>query len=252
MRSGKLAGKAAVVTGASRGIGREVARIFAREGADLVINYLRSARMAESVAEECRAHGAEVLVVQADVSEADQAKELVERSLDKFGKIDILVNNAGILLQSPVRDMSVEQWDLMIKSDLRSVFLCTHFALPSMIERRYGRIISTASQLAQKGGVDLSHYSAAKAGVVGFTKSLAREVGSYNITVNCVAPGPVATDMVAGITDEWKTNKLKELPVPRFGTPEEVAPAFLLLASDPDGSLFTGQTLGPNSGDVMP
>jgi 3-oxoacyl-[acyl-carrier protein] reductase len=247
----KLKGRVAIVTGASRGIGREIAGLFAENGADLAINYRSSRDMAESLAEQCRGHGSRVVVVQADVSEADQAKRLVESSLKEFGKVDILVNNAGVLLQSLVKDMSVEEWDAMIKSDLRSVFLCTRFVLPSMIEARYGRIINVASQLGQKGAPELAHYSAAKAGVIGFTKALAREVGEYNITANCVAPGPIETDMVAAISDEWKAMKQKELPLPRFGRVEEVAPTALLLAADPDGSIYTGQTLGPNSGDVM-
>ncbi|MHB0980532.1 MAG: 3-oxoacyl-ACP reductase family protein [Thermoleophilia bacterium] len=251
MAGKKLEGKAALITGAGRGIGREIARLFAENGADLCVNYLRSRDAAESLAEQCRGYGSRALVVQADVSKVDPARNLVETALAEFGKIDILVNNAGVLTQALVQDMSVETWDAMIASDLRSVFLCTRFALPSMIERRYGRIINVASQLGQKGAPELGHYCAAKAGVIGFTKALAREVGAYGITANCLAPGPIDTDMVAGISESWKDMKRKELPIPRFGRVEEVAPAALLLAADPDGSIFTGQTLGPNSGDVM-
>jgi 3-oxoacyl-[acyl-carrier protein] reductase len=247
----KLEGRTAVITGASRGIGREITRLFAESGADVCINYLRAREAAESLAEECRAYGRRAMVVQADVSQVESARQLIESATREFGKIDILVNNAGVLTQALVRDMTVETWDAMIASDLRSVFLCTRFALPGMIERRYGRIINVASQLGQKGAVELAHYSAAKAGVVGFTKALAREVGEFGITANCLAPGPIDTDMVAGISESWKDMKRKELPIPRFGTVEEVAPAALLLAAEPDGNIFTGQTLGPNSGDVM-
>lgn len=251
MSKAKLEGRVALVTGASRGIGREIARLFAEEGADVCVNYLRSEEDAESLAEQCRAYGRRVMVMRADVSDSEQTRTMVEAALSKFGRIDILVNNAGVLTQALVHEMSVETWDAMIASDLRSVFLSTRFALPSMIERRYGRIINVASQLGQKGAPELAHYCAAKAGVIGFTRALAREVGEFGITANCLAPGPIDTDMVAGISESWKDMKRKELPIPRFGRVEEVAPAALLLASDPDGTIFTGQTLGPNSGDVM-
>ena len=247
----KLEGKCALVTGGSRGIGREIARRFAEDGADLCINYLRSRAAAESLARECRRYGARTILVQADVGQVEPARQLVQAALDEFGRIDVLVNNAGVLTQSRVEDMSVEMWDEMIVSDLRSVFLCTRFALPSMLERRYGRIISVASQLGQKGGVELAHYSAAKAGIIGFTKALAREVGDRGITANCIAPGPIETDMVDGISEAWKRQKRAELPIPRFGLVSEVAGTAVLLASDPDGSIYTGQTLGPNCGDVM-
>jgi len=252
MEQKKLAGKTALVTGASRGIGREIARLFAQEGADVCLNYLKSKEAAEVIVETCQGYGVRAAAVQADVSQEGPARNLVETALSELGPIDILVNNAGVNLQSKVEDMPVEMWDAMIASDLRSVFLCTRFALPSMIERRYGRIISIASQLALKGAVEMAHYCAAKAGVIGFTKSLAREVGGFGITANCIAPGPIETDMVAGLSEEWKEMKRGELPLPRFGRVEEVAPTALLLAADPDGAIYTGQVLGPNSGDVMP
>lgn len=248
----KLQGKTAVITGASRGIGREITKLFAHEGADVCINYRQSKEMAELLAEECRQYQIKTLVVQADVSREDDAERLIRKALEEFGHIDILVNNAGVNVQSLVLNMPVQMWDAMIASDLRSVFLCTRFALDSMIERRYGRIINISSQLALKGAVEMAHYCAAKAGVIGFTKALAREVGRDNITVNCIAPGPIETDMVAGLTEDWKRMKRQELPIPRFGRVEEVAPTALLLAADPDGSIYTGQVLGPNSGDVMP
>lgn len=248
---GKLAGKSAIVTGASRGIGREIARRFAEEGCDLCVNYLESQAAAESLARECRSRGVRAIVAQADVGEAEPARRLVQTALDEFGRVDILVNNAGVLTQSLVEDMPVEMWDEMIMSDLRSVFLCTRFVLPSMLEQGRGRIINVASQLGQKGGVELAHYSAAKSGVIGFTKALAREVGARGVTANCIAPGPIETDMVDGISEEWKQRKRAELPIPRFGLVSEVAGSAVLLASDPDGNIYTGQTLGPNCGDVM-
>ena len=139
----------------------------------------------------------------------------------------------------------------MIANNLRSVFLCTRFTVPHMLEQKSGRIICISSQCAQKGAVELSHYSAAKGGVISFVKCIARELAPYNILVNCVNPGPVATQMLAGLTEEWVSNKKAELPIPRFGTPEEIAPSVVMLASEPDGNLYAGQVLGPNCGDVM-
>lgn len=249
--SGRLHGKTSIITGASRGIGREIARRFAEEGSHLCINYLKSQEAAEALADECRTYGVTVIVVQADVSQVEPAKGLVQAALDEFGHVDVLVNNAGVLTQCKVEEMPIAMWDDMMASDLRSVFLCTRFVLPTMLARRKGRIISVASQLGQKGGVELAHYSAAKAGIFGFTRSLAREVGDRGITVNCVAPGPIETDMVASISSEWKRQKQAELPIHRFGTVQEVAGSVVLLASDPDGNIYTGQTLGPNCGDVM-
>jgi 3-oxoacyl-[acyl-carrier protein] reductase len=164
----------------------------------------------------------------------------------------VLVNNAGILTECRVQDMSASMFDDMIAVDLRSVFLCSRAALPSMLEHGFGRIINIASQLGQKGGQGLAHYSAAKAGVIGFTRALAREVGANGITANCIAPGPIETPLGGDLSDEWIDTLRAGLPLKRFGQPHEVAPTAVLLASDPGGNLYTGQTLGPNSGDVMP
>jgi 3-oxoacyl-[acyl-carrier protein] reductase len=169
-----------------------------------------------------------------------------------FGGVDILVNNAGMLTQARCTDLTTAMWDDMMRVDLRSVFLCTRRALAPMIAQRWGRVINVASQLGIKGGAELCHYSAAKAGVIGFTKSLALEVAPDNVLVNAIAPGPIETPLVDGISAAWKTAKSAELPLRRFGKTHEVAPVALLLASDPGGNLFVGQTLGPNSGDVMP
>ena len=248
----RLKGKIALITGASRGIGREIAVAYAREGADLGVHYFRSKKQAEELAESLKKeYGIKTVLLQADVGEPRQVTEMIDEMFKQFGRIDILVNNAGMLTQVLLKDMSHEIWYEMIKSDLDSVFLCTRAVIEHMIERKYGRIINVASQLGQKGAVELTHYSAAKAGVIGFTKALAREVGQYGITVNCIAPGPIDTDMVAGISEDWKKAKRAELPLERFGTVEEVAPTAVFLAADPDGSIYTGQTLGPNSGDVM-
>ena len=248
---GKLTGQSTIVTGASRGIGREIARRFAEEGSDVCINCLHSYEAAEALAIECRGYGVRALVVQADVGQVEPALRLVQTALDEFGRIDVLVNNAGMLTQCRVEDMTVEMWDEMIVSDLRSVFLCTRYTLPSMLERGQGRIINIASQLGQKGGAELAHYSAAKAGIIGFTKALAREVSGRGVTANCIAPGPIETDMVDEISEEWKAWKQSELPLPRFGLVSEVAGSAIFLASEPDGNIYTGQTLGPNCGYVM-
>ena len=247
-----LIGKTTIVTGASRGIGREIAWRFAQAGSDLCINYLKSEESAESLAAECREIGVKAIVVQADVREEVSARRLVQTVLDTFSVVDILVNNAGTLSRSTVDDMSVAMWDDMMLSDLRSVFLCTKFVLPSMLKRGYGRIINISSQLGQMGAAELAHYSAAKAGVIGFTKALAREVSDRGVTVNCVAPGPINGGLVLDDPDgSWERQKISELPMRRFGELTEVAGSAVFLASDPDGSIYTGQTLGPNCGDVM-
>ncbi|MCL6442441.1 MAG: 3-oxoacyl-ACP reductase FabG [Alicyclobacillus sp.] len=247
-----MIGKRAVITGGGSGIGRAIALRMAAEGADVVVNWLGQSESAiDRLREEIERQGRRAHFVQGDVSSEQMARTVVETAIERLGGIDILVNNAGILTQSPIHEMSVEIWDRMIEVDLRSVFLTTRFAVPHMMKQKYGRIINIASQLGQKGGVDLSHYAAAKAGVIGFTKSIALELGKYGITANCVAPGPIETDLIRGLDDEWKQAKRNELAIPRFGTADEVAPTVVFLASDPDGSLYTGQTLGPNCGDVM-
>ncbi|UUZ97378.1 3-oxoacyl-ACP reductase FabG [Paenibacillus sp. P25] len=234
-------------------MGRAIAMAFAKEGADLAINYYNQPQEeVNAVIRELDSYGGRLIAVQGDVTDESFVAGFVEQTLSRFGRIDILVNNAGILTQSLVHEMSVETWDRMIEVDLKSVFLMTRAVVPHMIDRNYGRIINIASQIAQKGGYELSHYAAAKAGVIGFTKSVALELGRHGITANCIAPGPVETRLVERIDPEWKERKKKELAIPRFGLPEEVAPTAVLLASEPDGNLFTGQTLGPNSGDVMP
>ena len=246
-----LAGRRAVVTGAGGGIGGAIARAYAREGARLLLGDRDEARLG-AVAEECATLGAEVHVHRADIGDVDGADGTIESCVSRYGGIDILVNNAGLLTQALCVDLDVAMWDEMLRVDLRSVFLCTRRALPHMIGQGWGRIINTASQLGIKGGAELSHYAAAKAGVIGFTKSVALEVSQHNVLVNAIAPGPIRTPMVDGISESWKQAKAAELPLRRFGEADEVAPTAVLLASDPGGNLYCGQTLGPNSGDVMP
>jgi 3-oxoacyl-[acyl-carrier protein] reductase len=246
-----LDGRRAVVTGAASGIGAAIAQAYASTGARLVLADRDVTRL-EQQADACRKLGATVHTVQADVGVEADANRIVDTCIEALGGIDILVNNAGMLTQARCVDLTTDMWDEMMRVDLRSVFLCTRRALTSMIAQRWGRIINVASQLGIKGGAELSHYSAAKAGVIGFTKSLALEVAPDNVLVNAIAPGPIETPLVDGISTAWKTAKSAELPLRRFGRAEEVAPTAVLLASDPGGNLFVGQTLGPNSGDVMP
>jgi 3-oxoacyl-[acyl-carrier protein] reductase len=175
---------------------------------------------------------------------------MAEAAILAFGRVDILVNNAGIFTESLVQDLSVEDWDRVIGVNLRGTFLCTRALLGQMIERGSGRIINIASQLGQVGGTSVAHYAASKGGVVAFTKSLAREVAPRGVLVNAIAPGPIMTPLLDAETEAWRTQKLAELPIGRFGQVDEVTPTAVLLASA-GGSYYVGQTLGPNGGDVM-
>ncbi|MFC4799261.1 SDR family NAD(P)-dependent oxidoreductase [Neobacillus sp. GCM10023253] len=249
----KLQGKKALITGGSTGIGKEIALAYAREGADLAINYFKTEEQANALKAQIEEqYGRKVILIEGDVSEVDQVENMVQAALEGLGAIDILVTSAGITHQGYVQDLTVEEWDRMIKVNMRGPFLCVKNVLPHMLERKFGRIINIASQLGQIGGIENAHYAASKAGVIGFTKSVAREVSKYGITANCIAPGPIATPfLLEGYDEAWKERKQSSLPLGRFGRPEEVAPTAVLLASDPDGNIYTGQTLGPNSGDVM-
>jgi 3-oxoacyl-[acyl-carrier protein] reductase len=251
MKQALLQGRRAVVTGAGSGIGAAIALAYAHAGASLLLADLDRARV-EDVARRCRDAGVRAEVVVGDISDEAVANRAIDACVEAWGGIDILVNNAGMLTQSRCAEMPTQMWDDMLRVDLRSVFLCARRAVPHMAAQRWGRVINVASQLGIKGGVELCHYAAAKAGVIGFTKSLALEMAPANVLVNAIAPGPIATPLVDGISAEWKRDKEASLPLGRFGRAEEVAPTALLLASDPGGNLYVGQTLGPNSGDVMP
>ncbi|WP_428483403.1 SDR family NAD(P)-dependent oxidoreductase [Rhodopila sp.] len=245
----RLKGKKCVVTGGARGIGRAIALAFAREGADIAI-LDRNEELAATTARDAEAIGVCAFAITADVSDETSATAALQRAEQALGSVDVLVNNAGIGGNALLVDLSVEAWDRMIAVNLRSVFLCTRVVLPGMISRRWGRIISTSSQLAHKGGIELVHYCAAKAGILGFTRALAYEVAQHGITVNAICPGPIETDMSTTLSDAWRARKLAELPLGRFGTVEEIAPTAVLLASD-EGSYYTGASLNPNGGDVM-
>jgi 3-oxoacyl-[acyl-carrier protein] reductase len=246
----KLAGRIAVVTGAASGIGAGIALAFAREGADIVVADLAPVAEATEVLAGIADAGRQALYVRTDVSDEDSVRAMAEQALAKFGRVDILVNNAGIFTESLLADMPVSDWDRVVNTNLRGTFLCTRVLVGQMLERGDGRIINIASQLGQIGGSAVAHYSASKAGVIGLTKALAREVADRGVLVNAIAPGPIQTPLLDRETEQWRSAKLAELPIGRFGTVDEVTPTAVLLASA-DGSYYVGQTLGPNGGDVM-
>jgi 3-oxoacyl-[acyl-carrier protein] reductase len=241
--------RVALVTGAGSGIGRAIAEKLAQDGERVVVNDLRDASADEVVA-GIKGNGGEAASAPGDVSDPEAVGRIVEAVRGAFGPVEILVNNAGYGQQKLFVDLTVEDFDRMIGVHLRGTFLCTSAVLPEMLSRGRGVIVNVASQLGQIGGVELCHYSAAKAGIIGLTKSLAREVSAQGVRVNAVAPGPINTDLVLGLSEEWRRNKAAELPLGRFGEPWEVAETVSFLASD-GAALYVGQTLGPNSGDVM-
>jgi 3-oxoacyl-[acyl-carrier protein] reductase len=238
-----------LVTGAGGGIGRAIAEKLAREGERVVVNDLEEAS-AEEVVAGIEESGGEATSAPGDVSDPEDVGRIAERAWEAFGPIEVLVNNAGYGQQKPFVELTVEDFDRMIGVHLRGTFLCTSAVLPGMLAAGRGVIVNVASQLGQIGGVELSHYSAAKAGIIGLTKSLAREVSAQGVRVNAVAPGPINTELVLGLSEEWRRNKAAELPLGRFGEPWEVAETVAFLASE-GAALYVGQTLGPNSGDVM-
>jgi len=237
-----------VVTGGARGIGLAIATAFLAEGAALAVWDTQTSP--ESATRLATRFGDKYLYLRGDVSEETDVARCAAATVDRFTQVDVLVNNAGIVTQGVMESLTVEEWDRIIAVNLRSVFLCCRAVLPDMKSRRSGRIINVASQIGQIGGAEMAHYCAAKAGVIGFTKALAREVAPTKVLVNAIAPGLIETDMTKAVSPEWRDAKLATLPIGRYGRPGEVAAVAVFLASD-DSSYFVGQTLGPNGGDVM-
>ncbi len=249
--SSPLAGRVVLVTGGSRGIGAAIAKAAARAGANVAVGYREHAAAATSVVESLQDMGSSATAFQADVSNPQQAKRLIADVENSFGRIDGLVNNAGVMPSSPLLEMSDEEWTQVLHTNLFGPFYCARAALPAMVERGNGSIVMISSRLGQIGWPELAHYSAAKAGLLGLTKSLAREFGPRGIRVNAVAPGFTVTDMTRDIVDtESGRRRLAELPSRQFPEPEDVAAAVLFLLSDA-AAQFQGQTLNPNGGGFM-
>jgi len=242
--------KVAVVTGGSRGIGRAIALELARRGAKVVVNYHKSPEAAEAVVSEIQASGGQAAAFQADVAEAGAAQNLIKFAIETFGDLHILVNNAGITRDKLIVMITEEDWDAVLDTNLKSTFICSKAAVRHMIRKRYGRIINIASVAGQMGNPGQTNYSASKAGQIGFTKALAREVAGRNITVNAVAPGFIDTEILLSMPPETLEAALKFVPLGRKGQPEEIAYAVVFLASD-QAAYITGQVLGVDGGMAM-
>ncbi|QIZ73122.1 3-oxoacyl-[acyl-carrier-protein] reductase [Oxynema aestuarii] len=244
----KLRDRVAIVTGGSRGIGRAIAIALATEGATVVVNYARSSSAADAVVSEITAAGGQAIAVQADMSKSDEVDALIKTTIEQCSRVDILVNNAGITRDTLLLRMKPEDWQAVIDLNLTGVFLATRAVAKIMLKQKSGRIVNIASVAGQMGNPGQANYSAAKAGVIGFTKTIAKELASRGVTVNAVAPGFIATDM----TKDLKADDiLKFIPLGRYGQPEEVAGMVRFLAADPAAAYITGQTFNVDGGMVM-
>jgi 3-oxoacyl-[acyl-carrier protein] reductase len=242
--------RVAIVTGASRGIGREVALLLARRGATVVVNYNQNAGAAEDVVKAIESENGRAMAVQADVSDLEQAQRLVKAAVEAYGGLDILVNNAGTTRDTLLMMMSEHDWDDVIRINLKSAYNCSKAALRPMMRKRYGRIVNMTSVAGIAGNPGQANYSASKAGLIGFTRALAREVGSRNITVNAVAPGFVPTELTETVPDAIREASIQQIPLGRWGTAEEVAYAVGFLVSD-EARYITGHVLSVDGGMVM-
>lgn len=239
-----------LITGASRGIGRAAAVAFARNGYNVAVNYCKSKEKTAALADELNSYGVMTAAYQADVSDKTEVEEMFRKAEQELGKISALVNNAGIAEQILFSDITEEKWDRMFAVNVKGAYNCTQAVLPSMIHEKYGRIINVSSMWGISGASCEVHYSASKAALIGFTKALAKEVGLSGITVNCVAPGVIGTDMNAAISGEILEELKENTPLNRIGTSEDVAEAILFLASD-KASFITGQTLSVDGGFIL-
>lgn len=246
----KLEGKVAVVTGASRGIGRAIALKLAEEGAKVVVNYSGSQAKAEEVVAKIQESGGEAIAVQASVSQTEEVTTLMDTAVKTFGSLDILVNNAGITRDNLLMRMKEDEWDDVLDTNLKGVFLCTKAVTRQMMKQRAGRIINISSIVGVAGNAGQANYVAAKAGVIGLTKTTAKELASRNILVNAIAPGFIETEMTDQLPEDIKQGMLTQIPLAKLGQPEDIAKAVAYLASD-DANYMTGQTLHIDGGMVM-
>lgn len=247
---GKLDGKSAIVTGASRGIGRDIALYLAKEGAMVAVNYSGSKDRADAVVEEIKATGGKAFAIQANVDQSNDVQNLISSTIEQYGSVDILVNNAGITRDNLLMRMKEQEWDDVLNTNLKGVFLCTKAVTRQMMKQRAGRIINITSIVGVSGNAGQANYVAAKAGVIGLTKSSAKELASRNITVNSVAPGFITTDMTDALPEDIKSQMLSQIPLAKFGNPLDVAKAVAFLASE-DANYITGQTIHVNGGMYM-
>ncbi|HLI05682.1 MAG TPA: 3-oxoacyl-ACP reductase family protein [Ktedonobacteraceae bacterium] len=248
---GTLKGAVVVVTGAGRGIGRAIAEELGHEGAIVVVNYSKSREAAENLVAHLQQSGSpQSVAMQADVSDKAQAARLIEETVNRFGRIDVLVNNAGINIDRSIKNLSPEDWDTVLRADLSSHFYTVKAALPAFIRQKRGKIINISSVNGQMGNFGQANYAAAKAGIIGFTKTAALELARYNVTVNAICPGYIATEMFEAVPEKTKEAILARIPLGRAGTPYEVARAVRYLIVD--GDYYTGSTLSMNGGVYMP
>lgn len=245
-----LEGKVALVTGASRGIGREIALELAREGCNVAVNYSGSEAKANEVVDEIKGLGREAIAVQCNVSDSDAVQAMVKETIGQFGSVDILVNNAGITKDNLLMRMKEAEWDDVININLKGVFLCTKAVTRQMMKQRSGRIINISSIVGVSGNPGQANYVAAKSGVIGLTKTTAKELAPRGITVNAIAPGFISTDMTDKLPEDVRNEMLKQIPLSRFGDPQDIAKVVTFVASD-SASYMTGQTLHIDGGMVM-
>ena len=245
-----LSGKVALVTGGSRGIGRAIALALAEAGSDILLNYARSDKQADEVKKQIEKMGRKCVTVRADVSKFEQAHNLGKAVINHFGKVDILINNAGVNRDRTLLRMTPEQWNEVIQTNLSSLFNCTKAVIEPMIAQKSGVIISVSSVIGEMGNIGQANYAATKAGIIGFTKTMARELAGSNIRVNAIAPGFIETDMLGTVPEDIRKQILTQIPLGRFGTPEEIALAVLYLCS-PAASWITGITLRINGGNYI-